>query len=202
MQILTSGAHIAPKLCTMISRSSALALSTVVILAGTAFPVAAQQQAASVAVRAATRAAIRASALATINGHALNSTNGALGNTLVRLRDVKFGRSIGSQLTDKLGAYSFKGLDPGNYIVEIVSTDQTSLAATNLISANAGETLNSVVRLPLKSTMLANNVGGQATRAAGAGNKDVASQLEDGLAQTAVQGIAAVVPAGAPISER
>jgi hypothetical protein len=186
----------------MISRSRFLTVSTIVMLVGSAFPVAAQQQATSVVVRAAMRAALRERTLATINGHALNSVSAALRNTLVRVRDVKFGRIAGSQLTDHLGAYSFKGLDAGNYIVEIVGTDQSSLAATNLISANAGETLNSVVRLPLKSTMLANIVGGQGTRAAGAGNKDVASQLEDGLAQTAVQGIAAVVPAGAPISER
>jgi hypothetical protein len=201
MQTVASGAHIAPTLGSMISRSSILALTTVVMLAGTAFPVAAQQQAASVAVRAATRAAIRASALATINGHAVNSVNGVLGNTLVRLRDVKFGRSIGSQLTDHLGAYSFKGLDPGNYIVEIVGTDQSSLAATNLISANAGETLSSVVKLPFKPMMLASMVGGQTPRAAG-GSRDITSQLEDGLAQTTLQGIAAVVPAGDPISER
>jgi hypothetical protein len=184
----------------MIYRSCVLTLSTVVMLAGTAFPAPAQQQAASATVRAATKAA-RASALATINGHALNSVNGALGNTLVRLRDVKFGRSVGSQLTDHLGAYSFKGLDPGNYVVEIVSTNQTSLAATNLINANAGETLNSVVKLPFKSTMLTNMIGGQSTRAAG-GSRDIGSQLEDGLAQMTTQGIAAVVPAGTPISER
>jgi hypothetical protein len=179
-----------------------LTLSTVVMLVGTAFPVAAQQPATSVAVRAAMRAALRASTLATINGHALNSVSAALRNTLVRLRDVKFGRIAGSQLTDHLGAYSFKGLDAGNYIVEIVGTDQSSLAATNLISANAGETLNSVVRLPLKASVLANMVGGQASPAVGGGSKNIASQLVDGLAQTALQGVAAVVPAGIPISER
>jgi hypothetical protein len=186
----------------MISRSCVLTLSTVLMLAGPRFAVAAEQQAASVAVRAATKAAVRASALVTINGHALSSVNGPLGNTLVRLRDVKFGRSVGSQLTDHLGAYSFKGLDPGNYIVEIVSTNQTSIAATNLISANAGETVNSVVRLPFKATILANMLGGQASPAVGGGSRNIVSQLEDSLAQMATQGIAAVVPAGTPISDR
>jgi hypothetical protein len=185
----------------MIPLSRLLAVSTVVILVGTAFPVAAQQQASSAAVRAATKAALRASTLATIKGNALSSVNAALPNTLVRLRDVKFGRIVGSSLTDHLGSYAFKGLEPGNYIVEIVSTDQTSLAATNLISANAGETVNSVVRLPFKATMLANILGGQASPAIG-GSKSVASQLGDGLTQLALQGVAAVVPAGTPISER
>jgi hypothetical protein len=186
----------------MISPFRLLAVSTVVMLVGTAFPVSAQQQAAGVAARAATKAAVRASALATIKGNALSSINAALPNTLVRLRDVKFGRIVGSSLTDHLGGYAFKGLDPGNYIVEIVSTDQTSIAATNLISANAGETVNTVVRLPFKATMLANMVGGQASPAIGGGGKSVASQLENGLTQMALQGVAAVVPAGTPISER
>jgi hypothetical protein len=184
----------------MISLSRLLTVSTVVMLVGAAFPVSAQQQATSGA--AAVRAALRARSLATINGHALNSGSAALRNTLVRVRDVRFGRIAGSQLTDHLGAYSFKGLDAGNYIVEIVGTDQSSLAATNLISANAGETLNSVVRLPFKATMLANMVGGQASPAVGGGNNNLASQLADGLTQTALQGVAAVVPAGIPISER
>jgi hypothetical protein len=186
----------------MTSSSRLLTVSIVVMLVGTALPVAAQQQTASVAVRAALRAAARARSLATINGLAFNSINSALRDTLVRLRDVKFGRIAGSQLTNQLGAYSFKGLEPGNYIVEIVGTDQTSLAATNLINANAGETLNSVVRLPFKATMLANMIGGQASPAVGGGNNNLASQLVDGLAQTALQGVAAVVPAGIPISER
>jgi hypothetical protein len=199
-----SGALIAGVLGRMISLFRLLTVSTVVVLAGTALPVAAQQQAASVAARAATKAAVRATALATINGNAFNSVNGALPNIMVRLRDVKFGRIVGSSLTDHLGAYSFKGLDPGNYIVEIVSTDQTSIAATNLISANAGDTVNSVVRLPFKATMLANMLGGQVSPAigGGSGGGSITSQLEDGLMQIALQGLAAVVPAGTPISER
>jgi hypothetical protein len=186
----------------MISPFRLLTVSTVVMLVGTALPAGAQQPAASIAARAATRAAVRASALATINGNALNSVNGALPNTLVRLRDVKFGRIVGSSLTDHLGAYSFKGLDPGNYIVEIVSTYKTSIAATNLISANACDTVNSVVRLPFRATMLANMLGGQVSPAIGGGGRSIASQLEDSLSQMALQGLAAVVPAGTPISER
>ena len=36
------------------------------------------------------------------------------------------------------GLYLFANLVPGNYMVEIVSKDQTAMASTQLISANAG----------------------------------------------------------------
>jgi hypothetical protein len=178
-----------------------LTVSTVVLLVGSAFPVAAQQPGNSLMGRAASTAAARATAFATVKGTALNSVNAVLPNTMVRLRDVKFGRIVDSSLTDKDGAYLFNGLDPGSYVVEIVSTDQTSLAATNLISANAGDTVTTVVRLPFRMTMLANLLGGQVSPLVG-GGRDIASQLEGSLLPLALQGIAAVVPAGIPISER
>src|SRR5882672_9303 len=55
---------------------------------------------------------------ATIQGNALNSTNGILPNTLVRLRDARLGQIVDSQVSDKSGLFAFRGIDPGNYIVE------------------------------------------------------------------------------------
>ena len=185
----------------MISPVRLLTVSTVVFLVGSAFPAAAQQPGNSLMGRVASKAGVRATAFATVKGTALNSVNAALPDTMVRLRDVKFGRIVDSSLTDKDGAYLFKGLDPGNYIVEIVSTDQTALASTSLISANAGDTVTTVVRLPFRVTMLANLLGGQVSPLVG-GTRDLASQLEGSLIPLALQGIAAVVPAGIPISER
>jgi hypothetical protein len=185
----------------MISSIRLLTVSTVLFLMGSVFPVAAQQAGNGLMGRAASNVGVRAAAFATVKGTALNSVNVALPHTMVRLRDVKFGRIVESSLTNQDGAYLFKGLDPGNYIVEIVSTDQTSLASTSLISANAGDTVTTVVRLPFRMTMLANLLGGQVSPLVG-GGRDLASELEGSLMPLALQGIAAVVPAGIPISER
>jgi hypothetical protein len=83
-----------------------------------------------------------------IQGNALSSTNGQLPNALVRLRDARFGKILGTQTTDRLGLFEFKGVEPGTYIVEMVSPDQTILAASQLISVNAGEAVSAVIKLP------------------------------------------------------
>lgn len=61
-----------------------------------------------------------------IQGNALTSTNGALANVAVRLRDARVGQIIQIQLTDQSGLFAFPTIDPGSYIVEIMSPDQTS----------------------------------------------------------------------------
>jgi hypothetical protein len=90
----------------------------------------------------------RSSVLTTIQGNALDSTSGALPNALVRLRDARIGRIIGSQISDKSGLFEFKGVDPGSYIVEIMGNDQTILAASQMLNVNAGEAISAVVKLP------------------------------------------------------
>jgi hypothetical protein len=172
-----------------------------------ALPAAGRQATAGADLRTATKAAVRASALATIRVNALSSINQPLGNSLVRLRDAKIGRIVSSSLTDKMGAYSFKGLDPGNYVVEIVGTDQTPLAATNLINVNAGDSVSAVVKLPFKPTMIGSLLGNRLSPATSDGPAagslgQIVSQALDQLPQAAAQAIPAVVPVGAPMDER
>jgi hypothetical protein len=96
----------------------------------------------------------------TIQGNALNSTNGQMSNVIVRLRDARFGRIVDSQLTDKSGMFAFKSIDPGSYIVEIVSNDQSILAASQLLNVNAGEAVSAVVKLPFRIPPFAGIMGG------------------------------------------
>jgi hypothetical protein len=126
----------------------------------------------------------------------------------VRIRDARIGRIVDRALTDRMGAYSFKGLDPGNYIVEIVGTNQTPLAATNLISVNAGETVTTVVKLPFKPTIVTSLLGNRLSpatstgAAAGGSLSEIVPQILEQLPQAAAQALPAVVPSGVPISER
>src|SRR3984893_9129151 len=109
----------------MISPSRILPLSTAVVLMATTLSAAAQQPAAPIAVRSVpTMALVRSTALSTILGNALNWSNGALPDTPVRVRDLQTGSIVSSALTDKVGGYSFKGLDPGNYVVEHLGADK------------------------------------------------------------------------------
>lgn len=156
-------------------------MRTVVIVAvlglalGGVSHVAAQQQVAAatpqspaVGARTLARVGARTQAFSTtIQGNALTSTNGQLANTLVRLRDARYGRIMESQLTDKSGLFAFKSVDPGSYIVEIMGTDQTSvLAASQLLNVNAGDVVSAVVKLPFRIPPFAGILGGSAASTA------------------------------------
>lgn len=88
--------------------------------------------------------------LTTIQGNALSSTNGALPNAIVRLRDARMGRIVDTQISDPSGIFTFKAVDPGTYIVEIMGNDETILAASQLLNVNAGEAISAVVKLPFR----------------------------------------------------
>ena len=134
------------------------------------------------------RLASKVAAFSTIIGNALDSTDGQLANVVVRLRDARFGRIVESQYTDKSGIFTFKALDPGSYIVEILANDETILAASQLMNVNAGETASTVVKLPFKVPPFAGMMGTSTTPSA------YALVLE-----AAATGITALVPT-APIS--
>jgi hypothetical protein len=173
-------------------------------------PVSAQQAIATVAGRP---LASRARAVATIQGTALNAADGTLAETAVRVRDARLGHIVNQSLTDKLGSYSFKELDPGNYVIEIVSSNQTTVAATNIISANAGETVTANVKLAFKPSMLktilgpqssspAKDAGASVSSSATAGAPEPVPQITEQLPQVLVPAIPAVIPAPTPVSDR
>ena len=142
-----------------------LAIATVSLLAAGTLPLAAQQQTATlvntvrstVSKAALTRA--KEHALTTIQGNALNSANGHLNGVIVRLRDARFGRIVDTQTTDKSGLFAFKSIDPGTYIVEIMSNDSAILAASQLLNVNAGEAVSAVVKLPFRIPPFAGILG-------------------------------------------
>jgi hypothetical protein len=84
----------------------------------------------------------------------------------VRLRDARSGRIVDTQVTDRTGFVAYRGVDPGSYIVEIVGSDQTVLAASQILNVNAGETASGVVKLPFRTTLLASLFGHSAQSAA------------------------------------
>jgi membrane-associated protease RseP (regulator of RpoE activity) len=145
--------------------SRLLSIATASLIAVAALPLSAQQQATVVpAARSAmTKAALakaKERALTTIQGNALTSSNGQMNNVVVRLRDARFGRIVDTQLTDKSGMFAFKAIDPGSYIVEIMSTNvQSIMAASQLLNVNAGEAVSAVVKLPFRIPPFAGILG-------------------------------------------
>src|SRR5512134_4103123 len=71
----------------------------------------------------------RESVFSIVQGNALNASNGALPDSLVRLRDARYGRIVSEQLTDKAGVFLFRRVDPGTYVVELIDAEHMVLAA-------------------------------------------------------------------------
>jgi hypothetical protein len=109
----------------------------------------------------------RPNVLTTIQGNALSSTNGALPDYLVRLRDARIGRIVDILTTDKSGLFTFRGVDPGTYIVEAVGNDSSVLATSQVLSVNAGEVISTIVKLPFRVPVFAGLLG-QTTQTAAA----------------------------------
>ena len=101
-------------------------------------------------------------ALATVQGNALNWNNRAVPDSLVRLRDARYGRIVGTQVTDKGGVFVFQRVEPGAYIVELTANDQTVLAASGLLSASSGDVISAIVKLPFRDPTAGGILGQQA----------------------------------------
>jgi hypothetical protein len=130
----------------------------------------------------------RISVLSSIQGSAVTSSNGQLSNAPIRLRDVRYGRIVDTQLTDKTGTFAFKAVDPGNYIVEVMGPDRTVLAATPVLNVNAGQSLSTVVKLPFKIPPFAGILGNSTPSAAIV------------TTEAAASGVLATTTAGEPVS--
>jgi hypothetical protein len=169
-----------------------LAIASALVIVGASWSVSAQPV--SVGPRNVTKSTVprlpgsRSNVLTIIQGNALNSTNAPMPNTLVRLRDARFGRVVETQTTDKSGMFAFKVLDPGSYIVELLGNDQTLLAASQILNVNAGDAVSAIVKLPFRVTPFA-----------GLLNSSIAPSAAMMATQAAATGIAAVVPT-APVS--
>jgi hypothetical protein len=101
----------------------------------------------------------RAETFTMIQGNALTSANGALPDGIIRLRDARYGRIVDTTVTDKTGLFSFRGVDPGSYVVELIGADQRILAASQIININAGEAVSAIVKLPFRVPPFAGLLG-------------------------------------------
>lgn len=87
-------------------------------------------------------------AFGTIHISALSAANSPLPRWIIRLRDARYGRVVATNLTDEEGSFTFRDVDPGSYIIELIGGDQTVRATSALLAVNAGVSVFAVVRLP------------------------------------------------------
>ena len=137
----------------------------------------------------------RAGVLSSIQGNAVTSTNGSLANSLVRLRDARFGRIIDTVMTDKQGMFAFRGVDPGNYVVEVMSPANSAvLASSPVLNVSTGEAVSALVKLPFRIPPFAGLLGNTSQTTASA----VSSAAQAVTAAAAASNTVAETLAGAP----
>jgi hypothetical protein len=112
-----------------------------------------------------------------IQGNVLTATNGRVPNAVVRLRNARYGGIVDSQLTDHSGLFSFKSIEPGSYIVEMVDNNHTVLAASQVLHVNAGEAVSAVVKLPFRISPYASVLGHTGTSATAVTTEAAASSV-------------------------
>ncbi len=118
---------------------------------------------------------------ARIQGSAVSAANAGLPKASVRLRDARYGRVVRSLQTDENGFFAFAAVDPGSYVVELLDDRQHILTASQLLSLNAADIANVVVREPLDVKSLAREAGhaeiyGQAVTSAAAASGILATR--------------------------
>ena len=88
------------------------------------------------------------SVFAVIQGSAISAANTMIAGGIVRLRDIKFGRITDVQTTDAAGHFAFTSVDPGSYVVELLGKDEKVLAASDIVTVEAGRNRSTIVRVP------------------------------------------------------
>ncbi len=93
------------------------------------------------ATPAALPAAVRAprqEGTGSIQGVAHDAQRQILANHTVQVRNVQTGQLVGTGTTNQAGSFSFAGLQPGNYVVEIINAAGQIVGATAPIPVAAG----------------------------------------------------------------
>jgi hypothetical protein len=89
--------------------------------------------------------ALAAQGTATLSGTARSSNGQPIEDCTAQLRDVVTGQLVGTTKCDRAGAFMFTGLNPGNYVVEIVNAQGVVVGTSAVSAVAAGATVTMTV---------------------------------------------------------
>ena len=97
-----------------------------------------------------------------LNGTAQNAQGQNLANYRVQVRNVDTGQLAGSTTSGATGQFTFVGLDPATYVVEIVDQAGNIIGTSTALSVVAGATVSVTVGASLSAAGSAIAAGGTA----------------------------------------
>jgi hypothetical protein len=116
------------------------------------------------------RAAARPT-VSTIQGNALSAEGAGLSLAPVQLRNVRTGHDVKREVADRTGLFEFAAVDPGSYVVELLSPERHVLATSEIVHVGAGDTVSTIVQLAgaRPAGMFRSAIAALSSAAAGAG---------------------------------
>lgn len=112
-------------------------------------------------------------ALVELSGVARTTENTPVRFAPMRLRDASTGKIVGYASSDPNGAFTFGTVRSGYYVVEITDQAGRVLATSPLVSANAGDVVSTLIKLPTRFLM-GGLLGSSGVIGAGAGGSSMA----------------------------
>ena len=128
-----------------------------------------------------------------INGTAQSSAGQTLSNYTVHLRNLQTGQIAGSTTSNSAGGFSFAGLNPANYIVEVVNQAGAIVGSSAAIPVAAGATVTVSVSATAAAIAGGAAAGAAAAGAAGAAGISTAVIVTTVAVAAGVAGVAVVV---------
>jgi hypothetical protein len=116
-------------------------------------------------------AAGQAAAAGSLSGTASSSSGQVMANTVVQLRNLATGQLTGTTTSNAAGQFSFIGLNPGNYAVEVVNAAGQIAGTSASVAVSAGAAVTGVsvtASAAVAATAGAGATGAAAGAAAGA----------------------------------
>jgi hypothetical protein len=113
-------------------------------------------------------AAAQAAAVGSLSGSASSSSGQVMANTVVQLRNLATGQLAGSTTSNAAGQFSFIGLNPGNYAVEVVNAAGQIVGTSASVAVSAGAAVTGVSVTASTAVAAAAAGGAGAAGAAGA----------------------------------
>lgn len=89
-------------------------------------------------------ASSQAAATGSLTGTASSSTGQTMANTVVQLRNLATGQLAGTTSSNAAGQFSFIGLNPGNYAVEVVNAAGQIVGTSASVTVGAGAAVTGV----------------------------------------------------------